>query len=781
MGAVFKAERTDGELEQVVAIKIAERLWFDPHSSERFRRERQILAGLSHPNIARLLDGGTREDGVPYLVMEYVEGERLDLYCDSRRLTVAERLRVFLPLCHAVEFAHCNLVVHRDLKPSNVLVTGGGEPKLLDFGIAKALDSSEVAGTQTLVLTPDFASPEQARGEALTTATDVYGLGAVLYHLLTGHAPHATAGLTPFEIAQAIGEPEVTSPAVYRPELRGDLENILMKAIHRDPSRRYGSAAALAEDIERLLQCRPVRATPDSACYRARRFAVRNRVAVAAASLALAAVLAGGVTATYEARRAQKRFAQVRKLAGRFLFDFEESIRLVPGTLEARRMVAGTAREYLESLEADARSDLGLKRELADSHYRLSEVERAANESDAALHDLERALALWRETADDCCGAPRDRSRYIDALYWWAGFNRDTRNLRAARAGAVEVLSRARQWLRESPAEYLAQRAMFRALWLETSVAEKEGKATEARAAMAELAARYASFQPREPVDDDSAMEEVRVQASIAYYLLDYVHDGRAAREVVDRSLAILNGLIQKHPDNAMTRNARVRITSIGMRAAASLAEQDPAFVPEAMERARSAWQFAGEEARHDPRDTDLADLQIVMTQRFAVQLRRAGDSIEAARLFRESVTGLERLMSADPHNRRYRYLRGDVGLELGKALLDARDWRGAAAALEEAARYTTQAFSETPDDARINDDKAGILAAQAQLAQRTGDLEHARERCQSAFQVALQMIHKDSAISVSCLPALRVLAAQLGVADPTTPANSPEGPSPKR
>jgi tRNA A-37 threonylcarbamoyl transferase component Bud32 len=443
MGAVFKAERTDGELQQVAAIKIAERFLVDPHSSERFRRERQILAGLTHPNIARLLDGGTREDGVPYLVMEYVEGERLDQYCDARHLSMAERLHVFLPLCDAVEFAHRNLVVHRDLKPSNVLVTGAGEPKLLDFGIAKALDSSEGAATQTLLLTPDFASPEQARGEALTTATDVYGLGAVLYHLLTGRAPHSTGGCASFQIAQAVAETEVVGPAVHRPELQGDLENILMKALHRDPARRYGSAAALAEDIDRFLEQRPVRATPDSWWYRARRFVARNRVTATAASLALAAILAGGTAATYQAHRAQKRFTQVRKLAGHFLFDFEESIRTVPGTLEARRMVAGTGREYLESLEDDARSDLGLKRELADSHFRLSEVERAANESDAALRDLERALALWRETGADCCGAPRERGRYIDTLILWAGFNRDARNLRAARTGADEALRRA--------------------------------------------------------------------------------------------------------------------------------------------------------------------------------------------------------------------------------------------------------------------------------------------------------------------------------------------------
>jgi eukaryotic-like serine/threonine-protein kinase len=173
MGAVFRAERVDGELRQTVAIKIAERGWLDPRAFERFRVERQILASLVHPNIARLLDGGTRDDGLPYLVMEFVDGLRLDQYCDQHALTLAGRLRLFLPLCDAVDYAHRKLIVHRDLKPSNVLVTAEGAPKLLDFGVARVLDAGFDTRTQTVVLTPGFASPEQVRGEAVTTSSDV--------------------------------------------------------------------------------------------------------------------------------------------------------------------------------------------------------------------------------------------------------------------------------------------------------------------------------------------------------------------------------------------------------------------------------------------------------------------------------------------------------------------------------------------------------------------------------------------------------------------------------
>ena len=204
MGAVYMAERVDGELRQRVAIKIVERGWLDAEALGRFRQERQILSRLVHQNIVQLLDGGTREDGIPYLVMEHVEGLRLDQYCTQHQLGIPNRLRVFLRLCDAVEFAHRKLVVHRDLKPSNVLVTAEGSVKLLDFGIAKAFDADAGSRTQTVVLTPDFASPEQILGQEVTTATDVYGLGAVLYHLLTGQPPHPVKELSSGEQQRAI-------------------------------------------------------------------------------------------------------------------------------------------------------------------------------------------------------------------------------------------------------------------------------------------------------------------------------------------------------------------------------------------------------------------------------------------------------------------------------------------------------------------------------------------------------------------------------------------------
>jgi RNA polymerase sigma factor (TIGR02999 family) len=414
MGVVFRAERVDGELRQTVAIKVVRHHWFDPRVIDRFRNERQMFAGLVHGNIARLLDGGTRDDGVAWLAMEYVDGVPLDRYCEQRGLGIPDRIRLFLPLCEAVEYAHQKLIVHRDLKPSNVLVTPEGEPKLLDFGIAKALDAAPGGQTRPLSLTPEFASPEQARGDDATSLTDVYGLGGVVYFLLTGRPTHDVAGLSTSQLQRVICETPPDPPSQIRPELKGDLENILLKAFHSEPARRYPSVRQLREDLIRFLERRPVLATRDGWQYRVTRFLQRHAYASAASVLALLAAAVGTAATLYQAHRAQQGFAQVRTLANGSVFDFEAAIRDTPGTLAARRMVAATAREYLAGLAARAGNDQGLNRELAESYNRLSSVETSAGESDAGIAHLKRSLALLRQVHDDCCGTPAQRAHYVD-------------------------------------------------------------------------------------------------------------------------------------------------------------------------------------------------------------------------------------------------------------------------------------------------------------------------------------------------------------------------------
>ena len=303
MGTVFLAERDDGEFSMQVALKIVRQSIADRDIVERFKRERQILAGLNHPNIAALHDGGINEKGEPYLAMEYVDGETLIEFCDQNRLSISERLRLFLKICAAVAYAHRNLVVHRDIKPSNILITREGEPKLLDFGLARTFETDS-SKTQTALraFTPAYASPEQIQGKAITTASDVYSLGVVFYELLTGIKPVNVDDKSFEEIIQTINNSEPVKPSSvdvdnsndisYR-YLRGDLDNIALTAIRKEPERRFGSVEDFAKDIERHLAGRPISARPNTFSYRSAKFVKRNRLAAAAAALVSISVLAG--------------------------------------------------------------------------------------------------------------------------------------------------------------------------------------------------------------------------------------------------------------------------------------------------------------------------------------------------------------------------------------------------------------------------------------------------------------------------------------------------------
>jgi serine/threonine protein kinase/tetratricopeptide (TPR) repeat protein len=338
MGEVFLAERADEQFQQQVAIKLVRRGLLSRNVQGRLKLERQILATLDHPNIARLFDGGTTSDGTPYIVMEYVDGEPIDIYCDSRSLSVEQRLRLFQVVCSAVHRAHQNLIVHRDLKPSNILVARDGAPKLLDFGIAKMLDDRQMMHTMAVthadyrVLTPDHASPEQIRGDPITTASDTYVLGVVLYELLCGCKPFTLQGNRLGELERAICEetpplPSMvvqaredaagiarqhgTTPARLRRELAGDLDNIVLMAMRKEPERRYSSVEQFAADIDRYLQGMPVLARADAWAYRAGKFVARHSLAVGLAVAFLAVLIGFSVTTYLQAQR----IAQERDLA----------------------------------------------------------------------------------------------------------------------------------------------------------------------------------------------------------------------------------------------------------------------------------------------------------------------------------------------------------------------------------------------------------------------------------------------------------------------------------
>ncbi len=400
MGVVWEAVRDDQTFQQRVALKLLPMGLQTSAGITRFVDERQILASLSHPGIARLLDGGSTDDGSPYLVMEYIEGERLDDWLTRCSPSFDERLRIFLSICSAVDYAHRHLVVHRDLKPANILVTPEGMPVLLDFGLARLLAplGPGLAQTGTRLFTPRFASPEQIHGQGVTTATDVYSLGVLLYLMLTGKQPHADENDDSLELLREICTQDPSPPSVvqgpWRKMLRGELDAIVLQCLRKDPEERYNSVRGLAEDLTAWRDGRPVQAHRPGWIRRTGKLIRRNKVPTAALTLALLFLVGGaGVSlwqvhqAREERARAEVRFLQVKRLAHSVLFDLHDAIQRLPGSTSARRLLVQTALDYLRELEASEGDNRDLDWELAAAYMRVGEVQASmgrANTGDSA-------------------------------------------------------------------------------------------------------------------------------------------------------------------------------------------------------------------------------------------------------------------------------------------------------------------------------------------------------------------------------------------------------------
>lgn len=395
MGTVYLACRDDDQFRKHVAIKVVKWGMDTADVLNRFRHERQILAHLDHPYIARLIDGGNTSEGRPFLVMEYVQGRPIDVYCRQDALNVEARCRLFLKVCQAVSYAHRNLVIHRDLKPGNILVTADGSPKLLDFGVAKLLDTEidpglapTIAGVR--LITPDYASPEQVRGELVGAASDIYALGAILYELLAGVKAQRVESHSPAQLERIICDTEVAPPSTrvepgnarLRKRLEGDLDNIVLMAMRKEPDQRYSSVDLFAKDVGRHLKGRTVTARPPSWTYRFGKFSRRHRLSLTFATLVIVSLVAGtwaslvqAHRARIERRRAEERLSQTVELVNHALFDVSDSIARLPGATDSRRRLVKSTLAYLEKVSQDAGNDERLRKALGAAYYRLGDLQ----------------------------------------------------------------------------------------------------------------------------------------------------------------------------------------------------------------------------------------------------------------------------------------------------------------------------------------------------------------------------------------------------------------------
>jgi len=702
MGAVYRAVRDDDHYRKEVAVKLVRHGSETQAFLERFRAERQILASLDHPNIARLFDGGATADGLPYFVMELIAGVPITRYAADHSLSVEARLRLFQRVCDAVQYAHANLVIHRDLKPANILITSDGVPKLLDFGMAKVLspDSSaplaEPAATLRL-LTPDYASPEQLAGAAMTTATDIYSLGVVLYELLVGRPPHQFQGWTAGQIESAIRTAEPGAPsraaqlaAVPARALAGDLDRIVLMALRKEPDRRYRSVEQFSADLSRHLGGHPVAARPDTVAYRTGKFLRRNRFAVLSLAAVVMALVIGLVAALLQARRADRRFQQVRKLANAFVFDVHDRIRNLPGATEARKAIVATALDYLETLRYDANGDTSLILELAAAYEKIGDAQGLTDESNlgdtqGAVTSYTHALGILQSVKDQADRRVRQREASVQ---WKRGTVLQVRGL-AADAGRsyarAEELIRA--LIQEQPRDEEALR-LGRAIYADLAtyaVSMRDARRVDsATAREMDIARRLLALDPS---SRQNRVSLAQAQTSLAKAYLD---GGRLEEAAMAHREAIALGeqLASEEPQNvAYRRDLMLSYSRLADILGARMGENLGDF-PGAEQALARAARIADWLVRHDSADRGARfDLAGIKMRTGLLILRGPVQPNRALSFLAEAETMLNSLQRADPANELYRYNLLVVDYGAGQALAELRRTRDAVVRLERARR----------------------------------------------------------------------------------------------
>jgi tetratricopeptide (TPR) repeat protein/tRNA A-37 threonylcarbamoyl transferase component Bud32 len=707
MGVIYLVERDDAEYRQTAALKLVRDSRRSGEFVDLFRHERQILAQLNHPNIASLLDGGATTEGRPYYVMEYVDGEPLTEYCRKRDLSVSDRIRLFLRICDAVSYAHRRLFIHRDLKPANILVTAAGEPKLLDFGLARVLDPAAeplTASSSIPLLTPAYASPEQMRGELLTTATDVYSLGVILYELLADRLPFHREGDNLYAAWTAVCEqlpepPSRAAPHGHRCRNAPDLDSIVLMTLRKEPEQRYVSVDAFADDLELYLAGMPVRARRGNALYRIRRFAVRRKWAALGIAAALAGICVSLGVIFREQHQAEMRFQELRRFAHSAVFELHDSIEQLPGSTDVRKLLVERSLAYLRSLQASSGGDASLKWELAEAYKRIGDAQ--GNPAQANLGDGAGALDSYSRARDLLLQITAGRNANVTALNTLAAVDRNSADILSDFGKRVEGIK-----LRREATEILQQVAM------------------------------------RSPT------QAARRAHALSHYNLAYslneIQDWPAATREWQETLRLYEEIARAQPgDITMRRNV-----ALSQKRLAAVYLQQEKF-PEAIEhyhaaeridRARLSAEPSSPEAKMDL-SFDLSDLGLAQHE-----LHRWAEAVSC---FEEALALRRDVASADPHDQRAKVTVGRSLDRLARAYESAGRLDQAIQTSKEgadilgAAQRRDPASQQMLREAGFAFSRLGLLY-RARAAGRSGPLAAADWRAAlAAFDHATTLLHK--------------------------------------
>lgn len=761
MGAVFLAEQLSAGFQRQVAIKFVKKSLFSQSLLKRFNRERQILATLEHPNIAHLIDGGATDDNLPYLVMEYVEGVPLLEYVLTNNLSLAARLDLFRQICGAVAYAHKRAVIHRDLKPSNILVTKDGTAKLLDFGIAKMLLDEDFSKRETTTtfraMTPEYASPEQIKGETVTTVSDVYSLGVVLYELLTEIHPYKINSGNLNEIIHAVCEVEPPRPsAAITPKseflnpksLKGDLDKIILKALSKEPENRYSSVEQLDEDLRRHLRGLPVSARRPTFAYRAEKFIRRNRAAAVFAVLGILAML-GGIAATvwqahraeHERARAERRFNDVRSLAKSFMFELNDEI--LKGQTPARELVVRRALEYLDSLAGEAKGDISLQRELAVAYLKIGDIQGKPyspnlGDTDGALESYNKAAAILEQIFNL---NPQNLEIKFDLGSTYSAIGA-LQSLRLRnKEEAIKTLQKSRvlgEALVAADPSNLLYRGMLADVFkfLGDSLSDVNERLQMHQKA---LAIREESL-----IAEPANIQENTAAASL-YQRIGTIYsdkaagsknpdDFRAALENFNKSLTIYENLQKYEPNNSRHRRNFADILAMRILTQANLGDKSGAA-----EGYQNALEILRKIAGADPKNIE-AQFDLAYTHQFMCRgLLKLNDIPEAIKRCREGLEIIESLLAVDPKNGEaqhyisisYKYLTEDLEKisDFNDLMRTLQHWFAVAKKLSAGDFQTAQTLYQTAEIAlQIGDAYMKISTKKLSAGKKKEYLQKARE-----------------------------------------------------